>query len=135
MKSAPPRVDHCIGTPLALPLPPAANSTSSGLPCTSAADQGPISAGLADGLAVEPASESQVRSSVPFGKCSVRRSTVAPADESASAIESLSSDSSRKSVSGSGGLEVELAADGVPDGFFLGTVFPGQHGHRVAGLE
>jgi hypothetical protein len=50
-------------------------------------------------------------------------------------MDSLSSDSSRKSVNGSGGLEGELAADGVPDGFFVGTVFLGQHGNRVASLE
>lgn len=82
-----------------------------------------------------PASESQVWSSVPLGKCLVRRSTIAPAPANALAIESLSSDSSRKTISGSGGLEGELAADGVPDGFFVGTVFLRQHGNRVASLE
>src|SRR6266850_6168053 len=82
-----------------------------------------------------PASESQVSSSVPFGRCAVRRSTNAPAALSAAAIESLSSDSSRKRTSGSGGFELELAADGVPDGFFLGTVFFRQQGHRISGLE
>src|SRR5438552_15944430 len=56
MKSAPPRVDHFIGWPLTLPLPPAANSTRSGLPCTSAADHVPMSAGLADALAAQNAS-------------------------------------------------------------------------------
>jgi hypothetical protein len=80
-----------------------------------------------------PARESQLLSSAPLGKCCVRRSTTAPAVESASAIESLSSDSSRKTFSRSGGLE--LAADGVPDGFFVGTVFFREHGHAVARLE
>src|SRR5437879_3857904 len=56
MKSAPPRVDQRIGAPLTLPLPPAANSTSSGLPCTSGADQVPYRAGLADALAAKSAS-------------------------------------------------------------------------------
>src|SRR2546429_6789695 len=73
MKSAPPRVDHCIGAPLTLPLPPAANSTSSGSPCTSAADHVPMSAGLADALAAKIASAKVNRIFLMVSSRSVRR--------------------------------------------------------------
>src|SRR5215213_2074628 len=46
MNSAPPRTDQRMGWPLALPVPPAVNSTRSGWPRTSAADQVPWRAGL-----------------------------------------------------------------------------------------
>src|ERR1043166_1193729 len=82
-----------------------------------------------------PASLSQISSWVPFGKRFVDRSTSAPASHRAVTTESLSSDSSRKNVSGSGGFEVELAADGIPDRFFAGTVFFREDGHGVTRLE
>src|SRR3989304_6774714 len=85
--------------------------------------------------ALRPASVSQTSSGVPFGKCSVSRSTAAPASRSAVTTERLSSDSSRKKVTGSGGLEVELAADGVPDRFLACTVVLRQNWNRITRLE
>src|SRR5437588_11234423 len=63
MKSAPPRVDQRIGWPLALPVPPAANSTRSGWPSTLAADQVPTSAGLlaAKALAAKKSASAKVK--------------------------------------------------------------------------
>src|SRR3990172_9469970 len=82
-----------------------------------------------------PTHSSQTRSSVPFGKRSVSRSTLAPAARSASTTTVASSDSSRKRVSGSGGGELELAAEGGPDRFLFGTAGLCQVPRQVAGLE
>src|SRR3972149_88969 len=82
-----------------------------------------------------PAAGSQTSWGVPFGKCSVSRSTAAPASRSAVTTERLSSDSSRKKVTGSGGLEVELAADGVPDRLLACPVVLRQNWNRITGLE
>src|SRR5450756_1488049 len=68
-------------------------------------------------------------------KCSLRRSIRAPASRSAATTDAPSSDSSRKKVSGSGGLEVELAADRVPDRFLACTVFLRQLANGIPGFE
>src|SRR5260221_1343024 len=84
---------------------------------------------------LRPASASQTSSGVPLGNRSVSRTTFAPASRRALTTERLSSDSSTKNVTGSSGLEVELAADRVPDRFFACTVVFREIGWLVACRE
>jgi hypothetical protein len=65
----------------------------------------------------------------------VDRSTLAPASLSAVAMLELSSDSSRKKVTGSGGFEIELAADRIPDRFFACAVLLRQVRYLISRFE